>query len=164
MRGKVETRLRKTEFVAVTTDMWTTTSNNDYSSLTVHYLDEQFVLKHVCIEVVPFPEISHTAANLCDFITLALREWGIDNKVVAIVPDNGQNIVAGLEMSQFLHVPCLAHTFQLKVKDGFLNSKNISVLVATCRKLVGHLKHSALACKVLKRGQNLTNLPTHRLI
>lgn len=160
----VKQKLEEAQYISLTTDMWTSTNNDDYLSLTVHFVDGEFVLQHFCIEVTPFPEISHSGENICNFITQTLHDWGLGTKVVAIVRDNGRNITSALEMSDYQHLPCLAHSFQLVVKDGLLNNKIITNLTANCRRIVGHFKHSSRACKELKKAQELLNMKHHKLI
>ncbi|KAJ8887325.1 hypothetical protein PR048_013540 [Dryococelus australis] len=122
-------------------------SYDDYLSLTIHYLDTNFCLHHCCLEVVPFPEVRHTVQNICQFLTKLVSDWDVSQKVVAVLRDNGRNISAGLEMSSFEHIPCLAHTFNLVSKDGLLGSKIVTNLLSQSRRLAGHFKHSAHAVK-----------------
>lgn len=163
-KDSVKQKLQEAEFISITTDMWTSTNNDDYLSLTVHFVDTSFVLKHFCIEVIPFPEVSHTGENICNFITQTLHDWDLHKKIVAIVRDNGRNITSALEMSDYEHLSCLAHSFQLVVKDGLLNNKNITNLTANCRRIVGHFKHSSKACKELQKAQSLLNMKCHKLV
>lgn len=163
-RDNVNKKLDEAEYISLTTDMWTSTANDDYLSLTAHFVDSNFVLQHLNIEVIPFPELSHTGNNLCNFITQTLREWKLHTKVVAIVRDNARNITSGLETSEFEHLSCLAHTLQLVVKDGLLNNKNVNNLIANGRRIVGHFKHSCKATKELKKAQDILQMKKHKLI
>ncbi|XP_063215715.1 zinc finger BED domain-containing protein 4-like [Bacillus rossius redtenbacheri] len=163
-RENVNKKLDEAEHVSLTTDMWTSTANDDYLGLTVHFVDSNFVLQHLNIGVIPFPELSHTGNNLCNFITETLEEWKLQSKVVAIVRDNARNITAGLESSEYEHLPCLAHTLQLVVKEGLLNNKNVNNLIANGRRIVGHFKHSCKATKELKKAQATLKMKKHKLI
>ncbi|XP_063218417.1 zinc finger BED domain-containing protein 4-like [Bacillus rossius redtenbacheri] len=164
VRDKVVSQLKVVEFIGVTTDMWSSSSNDDYMSLTLHYMDTCFNLQHVCLEVIPFSEISHTAEHICDFITKTLEEWGLREKVFAIVSDNARNVQAGLEMSQFQHTSCFAHSIQLVLKNGFFSNKVITNLAAICRRIVVNFKHSSKANKILRKCQETVGVPHHRLI
>lgn len=112
----------------------------------------------------PFTEISHTADNLKKFLTEVFQEWKIEGKVVAVVRDNGSDITAALNRSEYQVVPCLAHTLQLVLKDGFLDNAKINVVVKKCKKVVGSFKHSAKNTKILKAHQIQLNLPKHAMI
>ncbi|KAJ8870179.1 hypothetical protein PR048_029193 [Dryococelus australis] len=45
--------LKDVQFFGVTA-MWTYTSNDDYVSIIVHRLDNNYKLQHLCLEVAPF--------------------------------------------------------------------------------------------------------------
>ncbi|KAJ8866724.1 hypothetical protein PR048_032585 [Dryococelus australis] len=111
--------------------------------------------------VVPFPKVSHTAQNICQFLSKLVSDWDLSQKVVAVVRDNGRNITAGLEMSSFEHIPCLAHTLQLVLKDRLLGSEIVTNLLSQCRRLVWRFKLSAHATKILKKCQMTTEVPLH---
>lgn len=164
----IKEEMKGVQYVALTTDMWTSISGNDYMALTCHYFSpncKQFLeIQHKCLEVVPFPEVSHTAQNLMKFLTGKIEEWSLTDKVVAIVRDNGPDIKAALNISTFNDVSCTAHTLQLVIKDGFLGNARISNLISKCKKLVGNFKHSAKNTKILRRCQKQMGIPEHRLI
>lgn len=46
-----------------TSDMWTSRANDSFLSLTVHYIDEQFLLRHFILNCEPF-EGSHDADSI----------------------------------------------------------------------------------------------------
>ncbi|XP_063239945.1 zinc finger BED domain-containing protein 4-like [Bacillus rossius redtenbacheri] len=164
LKENVKKELEDAKYIGITTDLWTSTSQDDYLSITVHFIDNDFSFKHYCIEVKPFLEVSHTASNLCSFLVETITLWGLQDKVVAVVTDNGRNVVAALSASPFEHISCFAHTLQLVLKDAFLNSKLVSNLTSACRRIVGHFKHSSKNCKILAKCQNMAGLPNHRLI
>lgn len=58
---------------------------------------------------------------------------------------------------------CFAHTFQLIINDGVLSQQAVKDTMAVCRRIVGHFKHSALACTHLQEIQRNLNLPQHHL-
>ena len=60
-------------------------------------------------------------------------------------------------------IGCVAHTLQLVVHDGVLSQRAVTGLLAACRKIVGHFKHSSLAYCRLKEIQQNLGLPQHRL-
>lgn len=157
--------LMDVQFVAVTTDMWTSIANTDFMSVSVHFFNEnENKLKHKCLEVKPFSEVSHTAGHLRDFLRNILLEWNISDKVVAVVRDNGADITAAIERSEYEAIPCLAHTLQLVLKDGFLDTLRITNVVKKCKKIVGSFKHSAKNTKVLKAVQKQLGLPLHAMV
>lgn len=163
-KKKVVERLKTAEYVSITTDMWTSTANDDYMAVTCHFVDNEFQWNHICLEVIPFPEINHMGEAISTFLTDVLRDWNILQKIHIIVRDNGRNVVAAMNIGGFIGIPCLAHTLQLVVKDGLLHQRAIMNIASACRRTVGHFKHSSKATKALKAAQETLGLPTHKLI
>lgn len=81
-----------------------------------------------------------------------------------MVRDNARNVVAAMEVGKFQHIPCLAHSLQLVVKDGCLDNTEICSITSICRRIVGHFKHSVNAYKLLRQSQELLGLPKHSII
>ncbi|XP_054269360.1 zinc finger BED domain-containing protein 4-like [Macrosteles quadrilineatus] len=160
---KVQAEMMEVESVAITTDMWTNVAQVDFMAITAHFFSNNARF-HRCLEVVPFPEVSHTGTNLLTFLIKVLDQWSIKQKVVAVVRDNGPDITCALNLSEFTAIPCVAHTLQLVIKDGFFNNARISNVVTKCKKIVGSFKHSAKNTKLLKSYQAQLGVPSHKLI
>lgn len=150
--------------MSFTTDMWSSTANDDYLSLTAHFITTDFELKHISLTVAPFNAGTHTGDNISKFLHDAFEEWNVSDKVYVIVRDNGRNFVSAMEKGKFEHIPCLAHSLQLIIKDGVFNNGDINDLFKTCRRLVGHYKHSVQANKILKKAQKVLGVPQHKLV
>ncbi|XP_047144447.1 zinc finger BED domain-containing protein 4-like [Hydra vulgaris] len=162
--SKIRFLAEKADYVSITTDMWSSTANVDYMSLTAHFLTEDMKQIHICLDVVTFPYESHTADNLVKFINESLERWGLLEKLNVVVRDNARNFVSAMEVGKFSSIPCLAHTLQLVVKDGCLDNEHISLLTATCRRIVGHFKHSVKSYKLLRQSHEILGLPKHSII
>ena len=61
----------------ITTDMWTSTANDGYLSITAHYISLQFVTFHRNFQCCPFPW-SHNAVNIAAMLKKVTGEWGIN--------------------------------------------------------------------------------------
>ena len=114
--------------------------------------------------MIPFEEVRHTGENIANSLKKTLETWGLMDKIVAVIHDNGRNVVSAMTLGKFPHLPCVAHTLQLVLKEGLFSSKNIENLIALCRQLVGSFKHSSKSTKILKAAQKHLSLPQHRLI
>lgn len=164
---EVKEELSQATNIALTTDMWTSVSNTDYMAVTAHFYSNDgnaFTLTHKCLEVIPFEEVSHSAENLKNFLVNVLQEWGILEKVVGILRDNGPNITAALARTSFEAIPCIAHTLQLVIKDSLFQNQKIMNVVSKSKKIVGSFKHSAKNTKMLLSCQKQLKLPEHRMI
>ena len=62
--------------------------------------------------------VQHTADNIAELLTKITDEWGITNKIHAVVTDNGANMVSAVRKTCWKHIPCFSHTLNLIVKDS----------------------------------------------
>ncbi|KAJ8889259.1 hypothetical protein PR048_008757 [Dryococelus australis] len=90
--------LEESEFVRVTMDQWTSSANDDYLRVTVHFIDNSFIAQHLCIERYL---IQHRTSSV--FLQKTLLEWKINEKVL-VVDENARNVVAALNLSSFSHI------------------------------------------------------------
>ncbi|CAH1114870.1 unnamed protein product [Psylliodes chrysocephalus] len=149
--------LSNVKYISLTTDIWTSDSTRAYITVTAHFVSEDVL----CSGVLATRELpgSHTGENIGTALKNLFSEWDIENKIVAIVSDNGANIKNAItEHLQLHHVPCVAHTLNLIVSDS-LKSETLEIIFKKCRNLVGHFKHSSLASDKLKSVQEQMRLP-----
>lgn len=143
---EVRAKLQTARAVTVTTDGWTSMSNESYIAVTVHFIDEECTMRSFVLSCFCFKE-KHTAAHLGKEVQRVLNEWEVGNKVVAIVTDNAANIKAAVRLYGWKHIPCYAHTLNLIVQAGL---KAISATQAMVKAIVSFFKRSPQAASKLK--------------
>lgn len=99
---------------------------------------------------------SHTGVNLASKMKAVLNEFHLISKVEVCVHDNARNM-------EWSDLGCFGHTLQLCLKPARKN-QTLSRLLAKCRKLVGHFKHSTTITAELHKRQNMLDVPNHELI
>ncbi len=67
----------------------------------------------------------HTVDNISAELKIKAEEWGIAQKVLVVVTDNGANMVSAVHQAGWKHYPCFAHTLNLLVKDAIKASLEI---------------------------------------
>ena len=77
--------------------------------------------------------------------------------------DNGSNFIKVMNEAGLPSYGCFAHSLQLVVHDGLLTQRVVIDLLAVCRSIVGHFKHSSVASHKLARIQDNLGLPQHTL-
>ena len=92
----------------------------------------------------------HTSENVAEDIKVLVHKWGLTHRIDCITTDNARNIVAAMRLVQWKRHLCFAHTLQLGVKAG-LTIPAVANILASCRKIVGHFKHSYLAQNALEK-------------
>ena len=102
------------------TDMWTSQSNDGYISLTTHFIDDEFIMRHRNLVTCNFPG-RHPAINIADILKECTEEWKIDiqKKVAAVTTDNAQNVHnAVIERLLLPAIPCAGLSLNLAVQDA----------------------------------------------
>lgn len=154
--------LNDVNYLAATTDIWTSDSNKSYITVTCHcfYKDE---LQSLVLATGELPS-SHTGEHKAENLRLIFEEFGILQKIVTIVSDNAQNMKKAInQVLQKHYHPCIAHTLNLSVKETLNGNKNLQNIIQKCKRIVGHFRHSAKSTQILTEKQIQMNMPVLKL-
>ncbi|KAK7913711.1 hypothetical protein WMY93_013922 [Mugilogobius chulae] len=163
LKNNVKTSLSQADRVAMTTDSWTSCSNQSYITITSHFIDCDWKLKTFVLQTRVMHE-AHTGKNIGQLLRDACVEWSITDPYPALVTDNARNmVVAGQEAKSSPHLLCFAHTLNLSSQKG-LGVNGASRLLGKVRKIVGYFHRSPHANHVLQEKQSILELPCHKLI
>ncbi|KAL4121152.1 hypothetical protein QTP88_013717 [Uroleucon formosanum] len=156
--SKLKSMLETIADLSITTDMWTSDSNKSYITVTCHFIFDN----HLYSPVLTTREVfdNHTGLNIATTLKNIFNEWGITNKIVTIVSDNGSNIKNAInEHLVKYHHPCVAHTLNLSINEAINGNLDIIQILKKCRTIVSHFKHSSYANGKLREFQLQMNLP-----
>ncbi|XP_055850488.1 E3 SUMO-protein ligase ZBED1-like [Episyrphus balteatus] len=161
-KAKVQEMLASVESVCVTTDGWTSMTQQSYIGMTVHFIQEgleSLVLRSNLLGCIPYDQ-SHTSRNLGNLLKSELQAWGLESKVTCVVTDNAANIVGAVKANNWSHFPCFAHTLNLVLGEG------ITILdpqLVKIKSIVAFFKRSSRATVKLTSMQKELNLPELKL-
>ncbi|KAF6200765.1 hypothetical protein GE061_005210 [Apolygus lucorum] len=134
--------------MCLTTDCWTSRSNDSYIAVTVHFIHEgKFVnalLECKCITD------DHTSSNLATTISNITDKWGVTSKVLFAVSDNAANITGALKISKLKYMGCAAHKLNLVVEKGLLVQEPV---IGKIKRIVTHFKSSTKSWNKLAECQ-----------
>ncbi|KAF3842617.1 hypothetical protein F7725_024568 [Dissostichus mawsoni] len=89
--------------IALTTDAWTSVATEAYLGITCHFISDDWELNSFCLTTMPLEE-RHTGTNIAAWIEQAVERFEIPlSKVVAVVHDNGSNVVLAANILQEKH-------------------------------------------------------------
>ncbi|XP_035981203.1 zinc finger BED domain-containing protein 1-like [Fundulus heteroclitus] len=153
--------------LALTTDIWTSVATEAYLGVTCHYITDDWDMQSISLTTMPLQD-RHTASNIAEWLEQVVDRFEIPpSKIIAIVHDNGANIVAAANILEEKHgwssVRCTGHTLQLVI-NAALKNPSIEKAVRAARYLVEHFKKSDLACSKLREKQQQMNTPEHSLV
>lgn len=95
---KAEERLKHAQAVSLTTDTWKSINNESFITVTSHFLNPAGGLEDLVLHTKPF-SISHTGDNISKYLKLEAANWGIEDKITAIVIDNAANITNAVSLT-----------------------------------------------------------------
>ena len=155
--------MAQASYFAVTTDGWTSRANESYLSLTVHYIDKEWILQNHLLETRHCPQ-SHTGENLATELEDMLKAWNLSvAQLSAATTDNAANIVLAMETLGWGHFRCFSHSLQLAINQAF-EIQQVSRALARARNLVTHFHHSPRSTHSLKEKQSDLKHPSHSLV
>ena len=105
----VKERVKNAKELTITTDFWISIGNESYCGITGHWITNDWELKSIVLECIHFNN-RHYADNIASFYMNFAEKWNFTNKVQAIVTENARNMVSAINKTNFVHIPCLAHS------------------------------------------------------
>ncbi|KAF0704385.1 zinc finger BED domain-containing protein 1-like, partial [Aphis craccivora] len=179
-KNKLQDILKKSSYISITSDIWTSLNTDSFMTITVHTFDSAFVLKTFVLCTLKL-ENSHTGEYLSQTLENIFNEWGIRHKIVAIVTDSGGNIKSAVNKLRIPHIPCTAHILNVIVTQALVfrspygdntdndvlepnecqNTQNLNDLLKKCRSIVTYLKKSEVASR--KLAEKLIQLGASKL-
>lgn len=135
--------------VCLTTDLWTSRSNESYIAVTGHYMTDDFELKTILLDCRNFQD-SHTSENIQEMLTNIVAEWGLTNKINFAVSDNAANIQKAINNIGWRHYGCYGHSLNLIVQDALIT---VQPILEKVKKIVRYFKRRSTALEKLLKAQ-----------
>lgn len=155
------------DLVSFTTDLWQSRTTDDYISLTIHYIDGNWQMKHFNVECRPYSD-AHSGVLIGHTIDLMIREvqaLGTETKKI-MTTDGAANMKKACDESDEVgqQLLCLNHIINLAFKDA-CNVPAVSSMVKLCKDLASACHYSTKRtnlirekCKELEGELNSFNL------
>jgi len=108
--SKVQQILQTANYISITSNLCTSITNDAYTSLTTHYISNEWKIESVYLGTIPASE-QHTGDKISQWIEEILEKFGISTqKMVSFVHDNGSNFVhAGTILAEKFSKSCAGH-------------------------------------------------------
>ena len=151
LRYELKAQLKCCTDVAITHDSWPSCANENYETVTIHFIDDFWEMKGKVLETKKISG-SHTAAAIKEYLTDVMQRWSLSN--ITAVSDNASVEIKAFQDLQWPRIACIGHTINLVVKKS-LSGNAISRAVGKGRNLVSYFHKSPLATGYLKEKQKL---------
>lgn len=120
IRANISAVLDDVEYLALTTDMWSSCNMMAYMSVTAHYVSKEWTR----IEMLTNKLESHTANNLEKALRGAIHEWKVEErKISCITTDNGANIVAAIRQLKWPWLSCFGQNLNIAINNSLQQQK-----------------------------------------
>jgi len=121
--------------IAITTDIWTSLSNEAYLSFAASYIDHDWTIKSLVLATINL-EDCQTQSVIAENLGNVAQEWNVATKVIACVHDGAANIRDVGDRNNWLDVNCAVHKLQLCINTSIGTDK---VTIAKCIAAAAHL-------------------------
>ena len=80
-----------------------------YMSLTVHFINNDWTLRSVCLQTAYFPE-DHTGEIIAQGLRDALNSWNLaEDRLICMTTDSGSNMIRALKDNAWPNLQCFGH-------------------------------------------------------
>ncbi|XP_062127003.1 E3 SUMO-protein ligase ZBED1-like [Drosophila sulfurigaster albostrigata] len=140
--------------IAVTCDLWTSSANASFLTVTGHFV-YNYELKTASLATKKLlSTTNYCSQNIADTLRDIFIEWNILEKTVCIVTDNASSMLKACDLLHIRNLPCFAHTINLVVQDALkVDDPVLQALFTKCKSIVRFFKQSTISNEKLKLAQ-----------
>lgn len=108
-RQRIATELDGVSFYSATTDLWSSRVMQPYLSLTVHFINDDWTLRSVCLQTAYFPD-EHKGEIIAQGLKDALSSWNLpEDRLTCMTTDSGSNMLKALRDNGWPSLQCFGH-------------------------------------------------------
>lgn len=146
--------------ICLSAEGWLSQTSERYVALTAHFLSPQLEAKACLLDCFIYSD-QHTVVNVKDDLVRIVEEWGISQKVMAVVTDASPNLAAAVGLIGWPNLPCFAHMLNSMAQEAM---KEIVDLRAKVRAAINYFQTNSIGSEMLKNVLAQMQLPNRDLI
>jgi len=164
LRSTVEAELCVVKNFSATTDLWSSFGLTPYISLTIHFINSEWVLCSRNLNTTYIPE-DHTSSNIAQMLLDMLLSWNLNlNQLACFTTDNGSNIRCAISNQLGKQrVACFGHILHNAVTNS-LDEDSVILAIKDCKRLVAAFNTSFKKRRDLEEVQRNLKLPLKVLV
>ncbi|XP_057713979.1 E3 SUMO-protein ligase ZBED1-like [Corythoichthys intestinalis] len=157
-RSKVTEELKSVEYYALTCRVITP----PYVSLTVHFINHDWILRSRCLQTSYFPE-DRTVAGMSSVVKEVLESWDLrEDMLVCVTADN-----ATRDDHEWNRLQCFGRHLQMAIENSLKTSSQsqaaVSDAVGMCKQVTAAISNSLKRRRDLAKAQVDLDVPIHQL-
>lgn len=157
----VQKSLERVDNVALSSEVWITTTNKTYMTTTCHLIDYTWTRQSYVLETKPLPEEYKPSHFVGQLLKIA-DTWRLGSKIKVVVT-NVDGMKKDIKNAGWDFIPCFANTLDVVFKETLEASSDWKELVQRCCKISEYFSHVE-AQGQLKKAQIKMRLPQHNLV
>lgn len=143
VREKIKNVLdERVDFCCADIDIWSSSAQHSYLSLSVHYVDKLLMVRKHCVLGLRHVPENHNADYISQMLWELLKEWNLMDKMHLFFRDNALNMVKGIEKLGIAHAGDYDHKLNLVAQHACESQRNVMEMFARSQSIVGHFRHS----------------------
>ncbi|XP_039521213.1 zinc finger BED domain-containing protein 6 isoform X2 [Pimephales promelas] len=161
MKRIVQERLEREDNVALSSEVWNTTTNKTYMTTTCHLIDDTWTRQAYVLETKSLPE-EYKASHVVGQLRKIADTWRLGNKIKVVVT-NVDGMKKDIKKAGWDLIPCFANTLDVVFKETLEASSDWKEVVQRCYEISEYFSH-AEAQGQLKRAQIKMGFKQHNLV
>jgi hypothetical protein len=110
--------LKSVSFVALTSDIWSGKAKEDYISVVVHFVNFDWCLEKSLLGLRAI-EVAHTGYDIAERVELVANDYGITDKIFAIVLDNASSNKTAMEVLKLVFSGYIGHLIPMPSRNEY---------------------------------------------
>ncbi|XP_035444373.2 zinc finger BED domain-containing protein 4-like [Spodoptera frugiperda] len=111
--------IQEAESVCLTSELWTSTSNDTFMCISGHYINKDFQFKSIVLKCWHLSS-SYSSIDLATIFRFTCLDWGIFDKINMCVTDNNRDIIEAVTSLGWEHCSCIAQKLN-NILQSFTN-------------------------------------------
>ncbi|XP_077056453.1 zinc finger BED domain-containing protein 4 [Siphateles boraxobius] len=157
----LQERLDRADHVALSSEVWKTTTNKTYMTTTCHLINCTWTRQSCVLETKHLPE-EYKPSHVVGQLLKIADTWRLGSKINVVVT-NVDGMKKDIKKAGWDHIPCFANTLDVVFKETLEASSDWKELVQKCCEISEYFSHVE-AQGQLKKAQIKMRLPQHNLV
>ncbi|XP_025197439.1 zinc finger BED domain-containing protein 1-like [Melanaphis sacchari] len=140
-RANVGNIIKMLILLSLTTDYWTSTSNQPFIALPCHFINSNSSLSSACLGCIELSE-DYTGDNIADILHMLLLDYEIPEwKICSMTTDHGSNMIKAVNNMKISHVNCFDHALNIAV-SRILKMEEVMTVIEKVKGIHNIFAHS----------------------
>ncbi|XP_013066826.2 E3 SUMO-protein ligase ZBED1-like [Biomphalaria glabrata] len=150
-------------YFALTVETWTYRDSQIFMTLSAHFIKDSWEMSSIVLETFDCTE-EKTETNIATSFKRITEEWGITDRVIALVADNTEDVIHSAALvNGWEELVCFGHTINIVITNALTSVAELVRIQKKTSDAVAYFEKSTKAADTLAAVQQQHSLPVHKL-